>query len=103
MVSGCELDALYELILAVVNYDCPKSIDEYVHRIGRTARIGNMGLATTFYNENDAELGPHLVKVLLENGQLVPDFLEEFRPEGDKLNFEGDEEDLIEAGGDSGW
>ena len=34
----------------VVNYDMPKSIDEYVHRIGRTGRVGNIGKATSFFD-----------------------------------------------------
>lgn len=34
----------------VVNYDLPKSIDEYVHRVGRTGRVGNMGKATSFFD-----------------------------------------------------
>lgn len=34
----------------VVNYDLPKGIDEYVHRIGRTGRVGNVGKATSFYD-----------------------------------------------------
>lgn len=34
----------------VVNYDLPKSIDEYVHRIGRTGRVGNRGKAVSFYD-----------------------------------------------------
>ena len=34
----------------VVNYDLPKSIDEYVHRIGRTGRVGNVGKATSFFD-----------------------------------------------------
>lgn len=34
----------------VVNYDLPKSIDEYVHRIGRTGRVGNRGQAVSFYD-----------------------------------------------------
>lgn len=32
----------------VVNYDMPQQIDSYVHRIGRTGRIGNEGKAVTF-------------------------------------------------------
>jgi superfamily II DNA/RNA helicase len=32
----------------VVNFDLPGSIDDYVHRIGRTGRIGNTGRATSF-------------------------------------------------------
>jgi probable ATP-dependent RNA helicase DDX4 len=49
----------------VVNYDLPKSIDEYVHRIGRTGRVGNRGKATSFFDpEFDAPLATHLLKIL---------------------------------------
>lgn len=34
----------------VVNFDIPKSIDDYVHRIGRTGRVGNVGKATSFFD-----------------------------------------------------
>lgn len=34
----------------VVNFDMPKDVDEYVHRIGRTGRVGNKGKATSFYD-----------------------------------------------------
>lgn len=34
----------------VINFDMPKDIDEYVHRIGRTGRLGNEGKATSFYD-----------------------------------------------------
>lgn len=34
----------------VINYDMPKNIDEYVHRIGRTGRLGNEGRSTSFYD-----------------------------------------------------
>lgn len=30
----------------VINFDLPKSIDEYVHRIGRTGRVGKSGCHT---------------------------------------------------------
>ncbi|KAK5000304.1 hypothetical protein LTR66_000836, partial [Elasticomyces elasticus] len=43
----------------VINYDMPNAdggIHVYVHRIGRTGRIGNKGLATSFYNERDEHL-----------------------------------------------
>jgi superfamily II DNA/RNA helicase len=35
---------------AVVNYDLPRSVDDYVHRIGRTARAGAPGVAVSFVN-----------------------------------------------------
>lgn len=37
----------------VVNYDIPESVEEYVHRIGRTARMGRPGMAITFVSEWD--------------------------------------------------
>lgn len=37
-------------MLHVVNYDIPKSIDDYVHRIGRTGRVGNVGKASSFFD-----------------------------------------------------
>lgn len=30
----------------VVNFDLPSDIEEYVHRIGRTGRVGNLGELT---------------------------------------------------------
>ena len=37
----------------VVNYDVPKHAEDYVHRIGRTARASTTGVALTFINEDD--------------------------------------------------
>ena len=28
----------------VINFDLPSDIEEYVHRIGRTGRMGNLGM-----------------------------------------------------------
>jgi probable ATP-dependent RNA helicase DDX4 len=64
----------------VVNYDLPKDIDEYVHRIGRTGRCGNLGKATSFFDpdsEDDRKLARHLAKVLGEAQQNLPDWLED--------------------------
>ncbi|KIW25120.1 uncharacterized protein PV07_10784 [Cladophialophora immunda] len=94
-------------VMHVINFDLPSADhdgkNEYVHRIGRTARIGNEGLATSFYNEGDEALGPFLTKILLETNQDVPDFLTHFKPEGD-LNFDEEEEPDYEnnAGATSG-
>lgn len=40
----------------VVNFDIPQTVEEYVHRIGRTARAGKAGTAITFVAEWDFEL-----------------------------------------------
>lgn len=43
----------------------PSSIDEYVHRIGRTGRLGNSGRAVSFYDSSsDNSLGSDLVRIL---------------------------------------
>ncbi len=42
-------------ITHVVNYDLPDNVEEYVHRIGRTARMGRRGYAVTFLAEWDFE------------------------------------------------
>ncbi|CAD1472170.1 unnamed protein product, partial [Heterotrigona itama] len=60
----------------VINYDLPKGIDEYVHRIGRTGRVGNRGRATSFFDPNDdAPLRGDLVRILKQAGQSIPDWM----------------------------
>lgn len=41
----------------VINYDFPRSIASYIHRIGRTGRAGRSGEAITYFTKEDA---PHL-------------------------------------------
>ena len=49
----------------------PDEIAEYVHRIGRTGRAGNLGTAISFFEpEKDADLGRHLVKTLADAQQV---------------------------------
>ena len=40
----------------VINYDIPENVEDYVHRIGRTARMGKPGTAITFVSEYDFEM-----------------------------------------------
>jgi probable ATP-dependent RNA helicase DDX4 len=62
----------------VINFDLPNTIDEYVHRIGRTGRCGNPGKAISFFdsdNANDRSLARQLVRTLLTAQQTVPEWL----------------------------
>jgi ATP-dependent RNA helicase DDX3X len=59
----------------VINFDLPKTIDSYVHRIGRTGRAGNLGVATSYFNDASRGMARDLVKVLRESNQLIPPFL----------------------------
>ena len=60
----------------VVNFDLPSDIEEYVHRIGRTGRVGNLGLATSFYNDRNRNVCRDLLQILVETKQEVPSWLE---------------------------
>ncbi|KAM3963269.1 LOW QUALITY PROTEIN: vasa-like [Aphomia sociella] len=74
----------------VVNYDLPKSIDEYVHRIGRTGRVGNRGKAVSFYDaDQNSALAADLGKILRQADQEVPDFLQDTGPGNYKSNKYG--------------
>lgn len=53
------------------------SILEYVHRIGRTGRMGNLGVATSFFNDKNRTICGDLVELLVETKQEVPNFLED--------------------------
>lgn len=60
----------------VVNYDLPTDIDDYVHRIGRTGRAGNTGIATAFFNRGNRGVVRDLMELLKEANQEIPSFLE---------------------------
>nr|XP_006638952.2 PREDICTED: ATP-dependent RNA helicase DDX3X isoform X5 [Lepisosteus oculatus] len=60
----------------VINFDLPSDIEEYVHRIGRTGRVGNLGLATSFFNEKNSNITKDLLDILVEAKQEVPSWLE---------------------------
>jgi ATP-dependent RNA helicase DDX3X len=59
----------------VVIYDFPKNIDDYIHRIGRTARAGNIGKAVTFFTYDNEPMKEPLVAVLKSSNQQIPEFL----------------------------
>lgn len=67
----------------VINFDLPKNIEEYVHRIGRTGRVGNRGKASSIFNpKSDCALAGDLVRILEQAGQNVPPFLETYAGKG---------------------
>lgn len=66
----------------VINYDLPGDSDEYVHRIGRTGRCGNLGIATSFFNDKNRGIGRDLKNLIVESNQEVPDWLHQVAAEG---------------------
>ena len=82
-----------EKVDTVINYDMPTEIDSYVHRIGRSGRIGNRGNAITFISTDEQgqaleNLGvlKELLKIMRDANSDIPEWLE----------------GLVEAGS-SGW
>jgi len=56
----------------VINYDLPKTIDDYTHRIGRTGRAGKTGIATSFLTNEDADVMYDLKQMLLATNNIIP-------------------------------
>ncbi|KAK1717562.1 DEAD/DEAH box helicase [Colletotrichum lupini] len=99
----------------VINFDLPSldhgGIEEYTHRIGRTGRMGQRGIATSFYTDRDEPMASVLVRTLLETKQEIPDFLEAFKPTGKGLenlkfetesDFDPEEAGIAHLGGEGG-
>ena len=62
----------------VINYDMPKDIESYTHRIGRTGRAGRKGIATTLCTGEGVEQNGvlyDLKQLLVSCKQQVPDQL----------------------------
>ncbi|KAF4629360.1 hypothetical protein G7Y89_g8789 [Cudoniella acicularis] len=62
----------------VVNLTFPLTVEDYVHRIGRTGRAGKEGLAITLFTEHDKAQSGALINVLKAANQVVPDELLKF-------------------------
>uniref|UniRef100_A0A9J8BEX7 RNA helicase n=1 Tax=Cyprinus carpio carpio TaxID=630221 RepID=A0A9J8BEX7_CYPCA len=60
-----------EDIKFVINYDYPNNSEDYIHRIGRTARSQKTGTAYTFFTPNNMKQAHDLVSVLREANQAI--------------------------------
>ena len=47
----------------VINHDMPNGVEDYVHRIGRTARAGATGKSYSFFTKKNMAMAPELIKV----------------------------------------
>merc|ERR550532_2879067 len=59
-------------VTLVVNYDFPKNMEEYVHRVGRTGRAGRTGNAVSFLSRRDWANARELIRIL-EDAKAVAD------------------------------
>lgn len=65
----CQKDV--EDVKFVINYDYPNSSEDYIHRIGRTARSTNKGTAYTFFTPGNLRQARDLIRVLEEARQAI--------------------------------
>lgn len=61
----------------VINFECPKQIEAYIHRIGRAGRAGETGKALSFLTNSDVKFAIALVKTFENSGYPVPQELED--------------------------
>ncbi|EDL26392.1 mCG15236 [Mus musculus] len=62
-------------ITHVYNYDFPRNIEEYVHRVGRTGRAGRTGMSITLITRNDWRVATELINILERANQNIPEEL----------------------------
>jgi ATP-dependent RNA helicase RhlE len=65
---------------AVFNFDVPFNAEDYVHRIGRTGRAGQSGLAITLVTRDDTRLVSDIEKLIKKKLEIEPFEFEDERP-----------------------
>lgn len=73
-VAGRGIDL--PMVEKIINYDMASSIEDWIHRCGRTGRAGRTGVVYTFVEDGDSDLFPLLYPHLKEVPDLPTEFLE---------------------------
>ncbi|KAJ4945042.1 hypothetical protein JOQ06_013581 [Pogonophryne albipinna] len=93
----------------VINYDYPNSSEDYIHRIGRTARSQKTGTAYTFFTPNNMKQASDLIAVLREANQAINPKLIQMaedrggRGRGGRGGYKDDRRDRYSGGGRSNF
>jgi len=67
----------------VINFELPQESENYVHRVGRTGRMGNTGIATSFVDSRDPSLKAIVGSLRAQRGKdntsetVVPDWMQD--------------------------
>jgi len=83
----------------VINYDFPQCCEDYVHRVGRTARGNDVGTSYTFMTSKDGKMARALIDILEESGQKVPEDLRALMHTGGKFGGRGEKRKFGGGGG----
>ncbi|WP_010252051.1 DEAD/DEAH box helicase [Myroides injenensis] len=92
---GIDIDSLP----CVINYDLPNIPETFVHRIGRTGRAGNEGVAISFCDKSEKTYWQDIVKFTRSQPKIITDHPFPWK-EGEK-NKEGEKKDYRKKSGQS--
>lgn len=56
----------------VINFDVPRICEDYVHRVGRTARAGRGGMAVTFVSQYDVQIFQGIEEFINKKMEALP-------------------------------
>lgn len=85
----------------VINYELPRDRDVYTHRIGRTGRAGEKGVACTLYDDYECEEAEDYQNATTINAnykELKDAYEFEMHPKNKTLVIDGGKKDKIRAG-----
>lgn len=85
-------------ITHVINFDFPRDIEDYVHRVGRTGRAGKTGTSITFMERRDRRQAENLIDMLNKAGQEVPEELTEMAEKYKRWKERDDEQKRLYGG-----
>lgn len=68
-------------VVLVINFVAPDHLEDYVHRIGRTGRAGNIGVAYTFLTPQEGDKAEDLIKALTQSGREIPEKVQQLADE----------------------
>lgn len=71
----------------VINYDSPKNLEDYIHRIGRTGRCGKTGTSYSLINNDNISLIKPLIGFLNKQKIPIPEFFYEITGKGFNKSF----------------
>ena len=58
----------------VINYDLPQRTEDYIHRIGRTARAGKKGSALSLISDNDKKIWKNIIRLITPNEKKINNY-----------------------------
>ena len=76
----------------IINYDVPQDCDDYVHRVGRTGRMGRDGIAFTFVVPGEGDTLTSIEQRI--NKELIRDSIDGFDPAPKKAQPESEPENV---------